>query len=338
MAVEHLTVDLFADSDEDISGSDYFSGVEADTHIVTLVDGGDLLASYEFDHWGEDDPDEAAHDEFHIDLSGFDDDFVIGIDSMDENDSFVVTGFDLYVVAGDIWTFSYTGTDGNPHMFVIDTKSAHDDTFVSVVVCFARGSRILTPQGERPVETLAAGSMVVCGDGLQRPVRWAGSRQLGAAELAQRPELNPVRLRKDALGTDAPARDLLLSPQHRVLLRDWRAEMLFGEPAVFVPAVSLVNDETIRQERAPEGVEYFHLLLDGHQTVFADGLECETLMPAEMATGALDGAARAEICAIFPDLAADLSRFGPLCHTAAKPAEARLLLAEVPAAQAGGGA
>lgn len=338
MAVEHLVVDLFADDDEDISGDDYFSGVEADTHIVTLVDGGDLLGSYEFDHWGEDDPTETAHDEFHIDLSGFDDDFVIGIDSMDENDSFVVTGFDSYVVVGDIWTFSYTGTDGSQHMFAIDTASAHDDTFVSVVVCFARGSRILTPTGERPVELLAAGDMVVCGDGLQRQVRWAGSRRLEADELARRPELNPVRLRKGALGTDAPARDLLLSPQHRVLLRDWRAEILFGEPAVFVPAVSLVNDLSIRQEPALEGVEYFHLLLDGHHTVFADGLECETLMPAEMAAGALDGAAREEICAIFPDLAADLSRFGPLSHPAAKPSEARLLLSAIPAAKPSGGA
>lgn len=326
MAVEHLVVDLFADGDEDISGSDYYTGVESDSHIVTVVDGGNLSGTYEFDHWGEEDAPDAGMDEFHIDLSGFDDDFVIGVDSMDSDDKFVITGFDSYVVVGDVWSFSYTGTDGFVHTIAIDTASAHDDTHVSVVVCFARGSRILTPKGERPVETLCEGDLVVCGDGLQRPVRWAGSRVLGRGALAVRPELRPVRLKKDALGPDAPARDLLLSPQHRVLLRDWRAEVLFGEPAVFVPVVALVNDSTVRQEPAGSGVEYFHLLLDGHHTVFADGLECETLMPAEMAAGALNGAARDEICAIFPDLAADLASFGPLRHPAAKPSEARALL------------
>lgn len=338
MATEHLIVDLFADGDEDISGDDYFSGVEADTHIVTIVDGGDLLANYEFDHWGEDDPTETAHDEFHIDLSGFDDDFTIGIDSMDENDSFVVTGFDSYVVVGDVWSFSYTGTDGFTHTFAIDTASAHDDTFVTVVVCFARGSRILTPLGERPVEELRAGDMLVCGDGLHRPVRWAGGRKLAAQELQEAPRLRPVRLRENALAPGTPARDLLLSPQHRVLLRDWRAEMLFGEEAVFVPAGSLVNDSSIRQDPAGEGVEYFHLLLDGHHTVFAEGVECETLMPAEVAAEALSGEARDEICAVFPELAADLSSFGQLSYPAVKAAEARAALSAWPDPRPGGSA
>ncbi len=325
MAVEHITVSLLGDED-DVSGDDYYTGQESDSHIVTVVDGGALSGPYTFDHWGEDDDPDVGQDEFHIDLSGFDDDFSIFVDSMDSDDKFVISGFAAHTISGSVHLFTYWGTDGNAHLFAIDTASLHDPTFVSIVVCFARNSRILTPHGERPVETLSEGDMVVCGDGLHRPVRWVGSRKLARAELDRRPELKPIRLKRDAMGREAPNRDLLLSPQHRVLLRDWRAEMLFGEPAVFVPAVSLVNDNSIRQESDCEGVEYFHILLEGHHTVFAEGLECETLMPAEMAAGALDGKARDEICAIFPELAADLSSFGPLCHPAAKPAEARLLL------------
>ena len=157
--------------------------------------------------------------------------------------------------------------------------------------------------------------------GDRRPIRWIGSRKLDAAVLNLKPELRPVRISPNALGPDCPKTELRLSPQHKVLLRDWRAELLFGEEEVLVPIKALIDDAKITQDSDCTNVEYFHILLESHQTIFANRLECETLMPAEMARTALSPQAREEIFNIFPHLVSDLGRFGPLCHRSLKPFE-----------------
>ncbi|MEQ9261454.1 MAG: Hint domain-containing protein [Roseovarius sp.] len=203
---------------------------------------------------------------------------------------------------------------------------SENGTGTAQVNCFTRGTRIRTRRGEVVVEALAVGDALLCTDGLYRPLRWIGRRLLSARELRAAPHLRPVELAQDALGPGKPEAPLALSPQHRVLLTGWRCELYFAEAEVLAPVKALVNDSTITRVTEERAVEYFHLLLDEHQVIYANGLECETLMPAELMREAMPPEGRAEICEIFPELAADFGHYGPLRHRALRSHEARVLL------------
>ncbi len=344
MAIETLTIPLGSEADDGvyegskIRGDDILDELDNDDsdiddrQIVTVTDGGDLSGTYSFEKWGKGTPTvdgdgRGGSDEFHFDLSGFDDDFSIAVKSMDQDDCFIFTGFDSYSETDGVYTFFYTGTDGQPHQVTIDPVSTNGSFGTAkVVVCFAQGSLIGTPHGEVPIEDLVEGDFVSCGDGQARAIRWIGQRSLTQAELKSHPMLRPIVLSAGALGDGRPTEELRLSPQHRVILQDWRAELYFGSHEVLVSAKSLVNDATIRTDVTCDGVRYYHILLDGHHTVFANGLECETLMPFEMAQAALSGAAREEIALLFPDIVTDIAAFGPTYQTTLKPYEVATLL------------
>lgn len=331
MATETLTVALGVDDDRgDVHGKD-FVGDEDDTQIVTITDGGDLEGeTFEFAFWGKKSPNNPGEgpggsDTFIIDLADFEENFAFTVKSMEPTDVFQVSGWDTWTTVGSVHTFTYTGTDGGTYNFVIDAQSTNGSWGEATVVCFAEGTRILTPDGEREVGSLSAGDMVVCGDGQHRPIRWIGWRQLDEATLRDQPELRPIRIEAGALGRDLPARPLRLSPQHRVRIDDWRAALLFGQDSVLAPAKALVNGSSVTVDRTCRSVRYHHILLDDHQTVLADGLPCETLMPAEVALTGLSAEARAEILMLLPDLSVDLAAYGRLCLSALTAVETRLI-------------
>lgn len=162
----------------------------------------------------------------------------------------------------------------------------------STAPCFLRGTLIETPAGLRPVQDLQAGDLVMTLDHGPMPLVWAGSSVVaGTGRLA------PVRIPAGHLGN---ARDLMLSQNHRVLVTGAMAELLFGEPEILVAAGHLADGQWVRLEPQPE-VEYFHLLLDGHQILLAEGAPVESLYLGRQALVALDQDARAEIAAIFPE-------------------------------------
>ncbi|WP_353617624.1 Hint domain-containing protein [Roseobacter sp. TSBP12] len=155
-----------------------------------------------------------------------------------------------------------------------------------------RGTLIDTPEGPKFIETLSEGDLVHTLDEGPQPIRWIGSRRVEATGT-----LAPIRIKAGALGN---FRDLTVSPNHRMMIRGPKAEMLFGERDVLVAAKHLVNDDTIRC--VPGGtVDYFHMLFDRHQIIFAEGCPTESLYPGQEALGAVDPAARAEILALFPE-------------------------------------
>lgn len=162
------------------------------------------------------------------------------------------------------------------------------------VLCFAAGTLIDTDSGPVPVESLNEGDRVrTLDDGFQ-PIRWVGRTTIDA-----RGTHAPIRVCAGALGN---TRDLFLSPNHRVLIRGAMSEILFGEEEVLVAAKHLVNDHSIRP--APvETVDYFHLLLDHHHIVFAEGCPAETLFPGEFASDALGKDTTEELRELFPELA-----------------------------------
>jgi hypothetical protein len=138
-------------------------------------------------------------------------------------------------------------------------------TLIGVINCFVAGTRIATPDGERPVETLRPGDAVLTPDGTRR-LCWVGSQAIDAMAA---PELRPVRIAANALRPGLPHRDLLLSPEHGIALA--------GSP--LVPAVALVNGRSIRRE-APVVVSYHHIGLESHGLVLAEGVAAESFLPA----------------------------------------------------------
>ncbi|MBA4489571.1 Hint domain-containing protein [Paracoccus sp. S1E-3] len=171
--------------------------------------------------------------------------------------------------------------------------------------CFATGTLIDTARGPRPVETLVAGDMVLTRDRGLRPLAWTGGRHLTARHLDIAPNLRPIRIRKDALGPGMPARDLTVSPQHRVLVRSPIAARICGAPEVLVAARHLCTLPGIEVVNPPGGVGYHHLLFDRHEIVRSNGAWTESLFTGPQALKSLGPAALREIRAIFPEL------FGP---------------------------
>ncbi|WP_108502440.1 Hint domain-containing protein [Paracoccus indicus] len=170
------------------------------------------------------------------------------------------------------------------------------------VVCFARGSLIDTPSGQVAIEDLQAGDPVRTMDRGFQALRWIGSRKLDAIDLQQHPKLRPVRIRAGALGQGLPVADLVVSPQHRILVRSSIAERMFGTQEVLIPANKLLILDGIDVDEDATSVEYFHMLFDQHEIVFANGSAAESLFTGTEAMRSLSDEAKREVFTLFPEL------------------------------------
>ncbi len=173
----------------------------------------------------------------------------------------------------------------------------------TVVPCFCAGTLIDTPTGPRAIETLSTGDKVVTLDHGPQVIRWIGSRTLDASELARKPRLRPIRIAAGSLGSGLPRRDLLVSPQHRMLIRSNIAIRMFDSEEVLVPAHKLVGIPGITVEEDAQNVVYHHMLFDRHEIVLAEGAPSESLFTGQQALKAIHPEALAEIVALFPELA-----------------------------------
>jgi len=164
------------------------------------------------------------------------------------------------------------------------------------VACFVRGTAIATQRGDVLVEDLKPEDMIVTMDhGLQFFECVLSTKVKATGRLA------PVVISKGALGN---SRDLRVSPQHRMLFSDWRAELLFGEAEVLVAAHSLVNGDTIYREEGAE-VEYFHIVMERHEVIYAEGCPTESFYVCDNSVAGLNCDTRAEVLALFPELKTD---------------------------------
>lgn len=158
-------------------------------------------------------------------------------------------------------------------------------------LCYCAGTLIATPDGPRRAEAIGAGDAVLTADGGTRPVLWAG-----ATEMPATGDWAPVEIAAGRLGN---ARALRVSPQHRLLIRSWRAELLVGAGEVLVAAAHLVDGRGIR--RVPGGmVRYVHLLLPRHDLLLAEGIAAESFYPGPEALAALAPSDRAALAAALP--------------------------------------
>lgn len=170
------------------------------------------------------------------------------------------------------------------------------------IPCFARGTRLMTPFGETELQDLTVGDLVHTLDEGPLPIIWIGHRSLTTAELAARPNLRPVVIRSGALRGDLPLRDLVVSPQHRVLVRSRIALKMFDQSEVLVAAKHLVGLPGIEIDNSLTAIEYWHVMFDGHKIVQSEGAATESLYAGSAALKAVGEDARQEIEALFPHL------------------------------------
>ncbi len=202
--------------------------------------------------------------------------------------SIILTGFQYST--GD--TFTYQGTPAQGHLVLYSSSApfasfnfrgnytAADFRLGAVsgsgpftgaleisMPCFAAGTRIATPDGEVAVEALRQGDLVLTHAGKARPVVWIGHTQLDFRRHTRPETVRPIRIAPHTFGRGRPARTLVLSPGHALFL-----------DGVLIDVEKLVNGVTIVQDRAVVSVTYFHVELEEHDVLIAEGLPAESYL------------------------------------------------------------
>ncbi|MEQ9390259.1 Hint domain-containing protein [Marinovum algicola] len=221
----------------------------------------------------------------------------------------IINGVDYKAQIGDV---DITLQDGSGNA-VTGSSLTFDNTNVA---CFVRGTLIATREGSKPIEELKAGDELITMDHGFQKIRWIGSTTVPASG-----DLAPVVIRKGAMGNE---RDLRVSPQHRMLVRGWHVELMFGKPEALVPAKALINDETVFQLEGGK-VEYFHVMFDRHEVIYAEGIPSESFHPGHVGLGSFAEDTREEIFTLFPELREDVTAYSGHARPTLKVKEARVL-------------
>ncbi len=236
-----------------------------------------------------------------------------------DGSSITYTGVTFYLADG---TQVFSPIDGQTlvdgsltDVSFVTTQTSVTPEQMEAIPCFTPGTLIETKWGPRAVETLKVGDLIATADNGYQTLRWIGRRTVPAQG-----RFAPILIKSDALGND---RDLLVSPQHRMLLSGWQAQLHVGEDDVLVAAKHLVNGTTIvpAQRRS---VDYIHLLFDRHEIIFAEGIATESFHPGSFVMEA-DVGTREEILAVFPELSIEGSSAWPTARHVVKAHEAAVI-------------
>jgi serralysin len=192
-------------------------------------------------------------------------------------------------------TVRFLDSDGNV------TGSARFENIENVIPCFTPGAQVATPQGARSVEELRVGDKVITRDNGIQEIRWVGAKSLDLNGLKAAPHLRPVLIRKGSLGDGLPERDMMVSPNHRMLVANERTSLYFDEREVLVSAKHLVDNKGVAQVDML-GTTYIHFMFDQHEVVLADGTWTESFQPGDYSLKGIGNAQRSEILELFPEL------------------------------------
>lgn len=176
------------------------------------------------------------------------------------------------------------------------TSHTQNNQYSDYYACFTKGCLIETASGQVPVEQLSVDDLIKTMDHGYQPIRWIGSNQV----LAQG-KIAPIVFSKGAIGN---SQELIVSPEHRMLVEGAQVELLFGQERVLVAAKFLCNGDTIYR-RAGGAITYFHFMFDQHEIVYSQGVPTESFLPDKTAMAGLEADAQAEIYALFPELQHD---------------------------------
>jgi hypothetical protein len=337
-----------SDSIDGSADPDDMSGLEGDDHLYghdghdTLYgnEGNDMLAGGA----GDDVLDGGAGDDALWGASGADTvifrdgyghdtimDFDVSVDRVNLASSGVETWADVQDRLGvdsDGFTALLTLDDGSTLRFEgLTVADLTEDHFIlpPPPVCFAAGTWIATPRGEVAVESLHPGDLVLTLDHGPQPLLWVGRRMTTFGHGNHRHQ--PVRIAAGAMGHGLPHSDLMVSPQHRLLVKgpDGKRFATGG----LAKAKGLCGKNGIAQDTACTAVEYLQLLLPRHGIVLANGIPAETFLPRAFALISLSAADQSALCAVIPGLAENpQTAYGP----PARPLLSMQQLASLPAA------
>ncbi len=134
-------------------------------------------------------------------------------------------------------------------------------------ICYVKGTMIACPDGERAIETLRVGEFVLTRNGDPQRIKWIGHRSLDVIRHPKPDKLLPVVIRAGAVAENIPTRDLRVSQDHAISL-----------DGCLIAARQLVNGATIYIDRALDAVHYYHIELDAHALLIADGLPAESYL------------------------------------------------------------
>jgi autotransporter passenger strand-loop-strand repeat protein len=167
--------------------------------------------------------------------------------------------------SGSVATLDLVGNYSSDTFTV--TSDPHVAGALDVAFCFMPGTMIRTPGGEVAVEALQRGDLLMTADGRTMPVSWIG-RQTVCTSFSELLRVLPVRIKAGALGDSVPSRDLLLSPDHAILLGD-----------ILIQAGALVNGTSIvRETNVPRTFTYYHVEVDDHSLILAENTPAETFI------------------------------------------------------------
>ncbi len=215
----------------------------------------------------------------------------VAIDDFFVGDEIKINGFTTASHSYAGGSLSLSGSNGGVSLKIaglndddFQITNSGDDTFIvsSANPCYARGTLILTDRGETPVEALRVGDRVATVSGEAKPIKWIGHRRLDLTRHPRPEEVWPVRVAAGAFGEDLPRRDLWLSPRHAI-----------AAEGALIPIVALLNGASVRQARTA-AVEYWHVELDAHDVIFAEGLLAESYLDNGNRAAFANGAAFVE--------------------------------------------
>lgn len=180
-------------------------------------------------------------------------------------------------------------------------------------------ANVRTPLGARHVDILHPGDMVVTRDNGLQPVRMIWTRTVTAAEMRERPELAPIRLRPRAVGPMMPARDLRIACGHRALIPGYRISGVEDAQSCLmrVGALAMVSDAAFA-DTSSDTVTYYNLVFDNQEVFCAEGLPVESFRPSPKAIAEMDVAAREELLELFPHISPKRCPYPGLPHPTAQ--------------------
>ena len=255
-----------------------------DTFVFNAGDGNDTITDFNVGNSGSIDDNDQANNDF-LDLNAF-------YTNLQELRADLADNGVLDQSVGDF--SDNTALGGSITLTGVSASDLTEDN--TNVACFTAGVLIDTDEGPQPIEALQTGTLLRTYDGSLRPIRALLKREVdGTGPLA------PVCISAGALGN---ARALTVSPAHRMLIDDWRAELLFGQDEVFVSAINLLRGDLVFRAPVPR-ITYFHIIMDAHEVIFAEGIPTESYhLPHANAADADEKAVADELLAIFPHLKA----------------------------------
>ncbi|SEW10355.1 Ca2+-binding protein, RTX toxin-related [Cognatiyoonia koreensis] len=225
-------------------------------------------------------------------------DVVVGGEDPDGSDIDVL---DLTGSAVDFITYDPNDPEAGVVTF-LDGSTMTFSEIENVIPCFTPGTTIATPKGERLVEELQVGDRIITRDNGIQEIAWVGHKTMDGKQLAANPHLKPILIKAGSLGDGLPERDMLVSPNHRVLVASEMTQLYFEEREVLAAVKHMTGAQGIHAVEVM-ATTYIHFMFERHEVVLSNGAWTESFQPGDYSLKGIGNSQRNEIFELFPELA-----------------------------------